>query len=218
MRKRKRSFSLVELLIVISIIAILAGIMLPALNNARTQAKQASCSSSLRQVGVMLSGYSQSNNGCMPSFGMAPAWGVSDSLGGYGWAYKVALSESNNAPDSLKKLFKCPGDSVRDFSYSMNTRQIYLMGRDNYSCWFESEFSKSAMPLSTLILVEESKYDVGGKLDSDQDNYSNNYSGMGMNKYHTLTNLLFVDGHVAGFPFFDSGKMTYFTTEMSDWK
>ena len=50
MRKRKTRFSLVELLVVIAVIAILAGLLLPALNAAREKARAINCSSNLSQL------------------------------------------------------------------------------------------------------------------------------------------------------------------------
>lgn len=66
MRSSRRAFTLVELLVVIGIIAVLIGILLPAISGAKAQSNAVKCQSNIRQLVTALINYSVENRGKFP--------------------------------------------------------------------------------------------------------------------------------------------------------
>ena len=70
---KNKPFTLIELLVVIAIIAILAGMLLPALNNAREKGRSSSCQGNMKQIGTALSMYNAAYDDYYPCSEVA--WG-----------------------------------------------------------------------------------------------------------------------------------------------
>ena len=68
MNKHQNNFTLIELLVVIAIIAILASMLLPALNSAREKGRSILCRSNIRQLGSAAQGYADENDGYYPKY------------------------------------------------------------------------------------------------------------------------------------------------------
>jgi len=109
--RKRPAFTLVELLVVIGIIAILIGILLPALVRARRSAYQIKCSSNMRQIASGLIMYMQNSKGIMPPE-MIDDGNPDSYQDGWFWAAELMHQKYVAAPNCVKKGF--PGQFFFD--------------------------------------------------------------------------------------------------------
>ena len=104
---RRKGFTLIELLVVIAIIAILAAILFPVFARAREKARQSSCLSNVKQIGLAILAYVQDYDETYSALYYYPVNATANNC--VYWFHKVTPYIKN------VQLFKCPSVSGTSF-------------------------------------------------------------------------------------------------------
>ena len=212
--RRLGNFTLIELLVVIAIIAILASMLLPALNKARGYAKQISCTNKLKQIGLGTGQY-------MSDYKFFPAWlGGATGSAGHLWDYQLAPYVGYKFTDNGTAIFDCPSAAA-----TIATAANYVSNRNRWRGYWVNSYIYTNQDSIGMTMVDKikipSKYgwftEMGAAGDSSIEYYTNfAWSGAPNDNTYAVSwgnpnsttsrymgwrhsdkmNVLFVDGHV----------------------
>ena len=187
---KERFFTLIELLVVIAIIAILAAMLLPALNKARDKSRTIKCVGNQKQIYLYLQNYrGDFDDMCPPMDGLpnTPTWGPT-------WAeYFIYAYQRNN-----KQIFYCP---LAENLFPTNSAGYYVhYGYNAYipssnTYGFGGRGTNIRVPSKIITFVDSiyNKTDVQGK----GYYYVNSYSRAHMrHDGMSSCNTVYFDGHV----------------------
>jgi prepilin-type N-terminal cleavage/methylation domain-containing protein len=154
----RRGFTLIELLVVIAIIAVLIGLLLPAVQKVREAANRAACKNNLRQIGLAIHHYVDAYGFLPPGRGFGPTsgGGPGDQAGMFyhllPFLEQQNVYDSNGGPGHQQRLkvFLCPSDSTGDGTPPPNSQQgLEAPGSYNYNTYTPGQPRTGVFPVFT---------------------------------------------------------------------
>ena len=182
---RKTYFTLIELLVVIAIIAILAAMLLPALNQARERGRTSACMNQEKQMGLAIQTYASNNNDYLLLSGDRwPERLAREINPAVSWNYAWAAG----TPSQIKTLFTCLSNRTQ---LTWGSTYVYN-ARFNYNAWAPSyrpyKFGRLKTITLLMLLMDGVTYGSQNYFDYNV-NHASCVHGGG-------SNVLLGDGHV----------------------
>jgi prepilin-type processing-associated H-X9-DG protein/prepilin-type N-terminal cleavage/methylation domain-containing protein len=193
------NFTLVELLVVIAVISVLAGMLLPALERARDSAMSILCLNNQKQIGIAENMYSNDFSGWC-----APVWEGFPDADGNNWNQNITANGYLQEPQTGQEtVFLCPsyapeGWKHRSRSYGMwsTGSRPYRIGAGNVSAPVSGSY-----PAQTFGAASKFFYIADSVSVSNEEQwyayYSSSTSATIHLRHNGMASLLFGDGHVA---------------------
>jgi prepilin-type N-terminal cleavage/methylation domain-containing protein/prepilin-type processing-associated H-X9-DG protein len=215
-------FTLIELLVVIAIIAILAAMLLPALNQAREKAKGISCTSNLKQMGLGLSLYQDNHDGFYPNYNRG------------GTSYDIWGNILIRGKYLPLGVFSCPGHTQASkgvgatlmgqyCSYGITYQGVGSSETQGGNLQGHCKVSRIKKPSAMYAVMDTRKYDSFDLGHYTVCNWAANASGRPHPRHLGSLNVLFADGHVETIKIgnqnpYNASLMGTRTTNPAGWK